>query len=65
LILYSKKEGIGYLSPLGDADEGSDVFLSTIGCLVVNGMDGFPALINFETAEVVVEKFTFCIGSIC
>jgi hypothetical protein len=64
LILYSKKEGIGYRSPLGDTDEGSEVFLSTIGCLVVNGIDGFPALITFGTAAVVVvEKFIFCIGS--
>jgi len=60
LILYSKKEGIGYRSPLGD-DDGSDVFLSTMGCLV-KGIDGLPALISFGTAVVVVEKFIFCIG---
>ena len=63
LILYSKKEGIGYLSPLGDEDEGSAIFLSTIGCLVVNGIDGLPVLIILGTATVVVEKFIFCIGS--
>jgi hypothetical protein len=64
LILYSKKEGIGYLSPLGNADEGSDVLLSTIGCLAIEGIDGLAVLITFGTAAVVVEKFTFCIGSI-
>jgi hypothetical protein len=40
---YSKKEGIGYLSPLGAVDEGSEVFLSTNGCLAINGIDGLPA----------------------
>jgi hypothetical protein len=65
LILYSKKEGIGYLSPLGDVDEGSEVFLSTMGCLVVSGIEGLPVLIAFGTADVVVEKFIFCIGSNC
>jgi len=62
LILYSKKEGIGYLSPLGDEDEGSEVFLSTIGWRPATGIDGFPALIT--CVEVVaVEKLIFCIGS--
>lgn len=63
MILYSKKEGIGYLSPLGEVDEGSEVFLSTIGCLAINGIDGLPALIILGAAAVVVEKFIFCIGS--
>jgi hypothetical protein len=63
LILYSKKEGIGYLSPLGKVDEGSEVFLSTIGCLAINGIDGLPVLTNLGAAAVVVEKFIFCIGS--
>jgi hypothetical protein len=63
LILYSKKDGIGYLSPLGNVDEGSDIFLSTIGCLTVIGIDGLPALTSFGAAAVVVEKFIFCIGS--
>jgi hypothetical protein len=62
LILYSKKDGIGYLSPFGDVDEGSEIFLSTTGCLVIIGIDGLPALITLEAA-VVVEKFIFCIGS--
>jgi hypothetical protein len=63
LILYSKKEGIGYLSPLGEADEGSDVFLSTTGCRVVSGIDGLPAVITLGTAAAAVEKFIFCIVS--
>jgi hypothetical protein len=64
LIRYSKKEGIGYRSPLGYVDEGSAFLLSTKGCLVVMGIDGLPALINFVFgAVIVVEKFTFCIGS--
>lgn len=63
LILYSKKEGIGYASPLGEVDEGSDVFFSTTGCLVVNGIDGLPALIIFGAVAVVVEKLIFCIES--
>jgi hypothetical protein len=41
LALYSKKEGIGYRSHLGD-DEGSEIFLSTIGCLP-KGIVGLPA----------------------
>jgi hypothetical protein len=65
LILYSKKEGIGYRSPFGEAEEGSAFFLSTIGCLVANGIDGFPALITFTSGAVVVEKFICCIGSNC
>jgi hypothetical protein len=66
LILYSKKDGIGYRSPFGAVDEGSAFFLSTIGCRVESGMDGLPAPINFtKGAVVVVEKFTFCIGSNC
>jgi hypothetical protein len=62
LILYSKKDGIGYLSPLGNADEGSYVLLSTTGCLVI-GIDGLPVLIIFGAAAIVVEKLFFCIGS--
>ena len=64
MILYSKKEGIGYLSPFGIADEGSDVLLSTIGCLAIEGIDGLAVVITFGTAAVVVEKITFCIESI-
>jgi hypothetical protein len=63
LILYSKKEGIGYRCPLGNEDEGSDVLLSTIGCFVIIGIDGLPALIIFGTVAVVVEKLILCIGS--
>ena len=64
LILYSKKEGIGYRSPFGYVEEGSAFFLSTKGCLVVSVIDGLPPLLNFVFgAVVVVEKFTFCIGS--
>jgi hypothetical protein len=63
LILYSKKEGIGYLSPFGEADDGSKVFLSTIGCLVTV-IDGLAVLTVLGTAIVVVEKFTLCIGSV-
>jgi hypothetical protein len=62
LILYSKKEGIGYLSPFGNEDEGSDVLLSTMGCFVIIGSDGLPALIIFGIV-VVVEKLILCIGS--
>jgi hypothetical protein len=40
--LYSKNVGIGYRSHLGD-DEGSEIFLSTMGCLP-KGIVGFPAL---------------------
>ena len=61
LIRYSKKEGIGYRSPFGEADEGSEVFLSTIGCLVIV-IEGLPVPIIFGTAAVLVEKFIFCIG---
>jgi len=47
---------------LGDEDEGSEVFLSTIGWRPATGIDGFPALIT--CVEVVaVEKLIFCIGS--
>lgn len=61
-ILYSKKEGIGYLSLLGEVDEGSDFFLSETGCLVVIiGIAGLPAPIGFRAA-VAVEKLIFCIG---
>jgi hypothetical protein len=63
LILYSKKEGIGYLSPFGNVDEGSEVFLSTIGCLDIIGIDGLPVLTSLGTA-VVVEKFIFCIEAL-
>jgi hypothetical protein len=41
-ILYSKKEGIGYFLPFGDAEEGSDVDLSIKGCFPDNGAVGFP-----------------------
>ena len=44
-------------------DEGSEVFLSTIGCLAIKGIDGLPVLIILGAAAVVVEKFIFCIGS--
>jgi hypothetical protein len=60
LILYSKKEGIGYLSPLGEADEGSEVFLSTTGCLL-NVIEGLPVPIILGILAI-VEKFIFCIG---
>jgi len=63
LILYSKKEGIGYLSPLGEVEEGSDVFRSTNGCRASNGIAGLPAFIIVETVAAFVEKFIFCIGS--
>lgn len=53
---------MGYRSPLGAVDEGSDIFLSTIGCLVDSGMEGFPALITLETVAA-VEKLILCIGS--
>jgi len=64
LILYSKKEGIGYLSPLGKVEEGSAVFLSVTGCLGISGMEGLPARIIPGTVAVDVEKFIFCIGAI-
>jgi hypothetical protein len=60
LILYSKKEGIGYRSPFGEADEGSEVFLSTIGCLL-NVIEGLPVPIVLGIVAV-VKKFIFCIG---
>ena len=47
---------------MGDVDEGSEVFLSTIGCLAIIGIDGRPVLITLDTGAV-VEKFIFCIGS--
>lgn len=52
---------MGYLSPFGEADDGSEDFLSTVGCRI-NGTEGLPVLITLGTATV-VEKFTFCIGS--
>jgi len=64
LILYSKKEGIGYLSPLGEVEEGSDVFLSANDCRTINGMDGLPALTILETVAAFAEKFIFCIEAI-
>ena len=63
MILYSKKEGIGYLSPFGKDEEGSNVFLSTTGCLPVNVIDGFPAPIVWGGAAVVEVTLIFCIAS--
>ena len=40
--LYSKKDGIGYLSPLGLQDEGSEIFLSILGCLLLTCKAGRP-----------------------
>jgi hypothetical protein len=41
---YSKKEGIGYLSPFGAADDGSADLVSMKVFLPVNGIVGFPAI---------------------
>jgi len=60
-ILSSKKDGIGYLSPLGDAEEGSEIFLSTIGCLPDKGIVGFPELTSCTLEAPAVDKFIFSI----
>jgi hypothetical protein len=44
LIRYSKKEGIGYLSPFGSEEEGSVGFFSTEERLPDNGKVGLPRL---------------------
>jgi len=54
---------MGYLSPLGAVDEGSDIFLSIKGCRAISGIDGLPAPIIFGTVAAFVEKLIFCIRS--
>lgn len=65
LILYSKKEGIGYFLPFGDADEGSVVFLSINGCFPDNGTVGFPPPPGGFTVVAKLGIFIFCIRSNC
>lgn len=57
---YSKNEGIGYLSPLGE-EEGSENFLSTTGCRP-EGNVGFPALIICVVEEMALNVIVFCIA---
>jgi len=54
---------MGYRSPFGDAEDGSEIFLSTIGCLPDNGIVGFPVVTWVTVAELVV-TFALSIGSI-
>jgi hypothetical protein len=53
---------MGYRSPLGE-DEGSENFLSTIGCRP-EGMLGFPALIVCVGADKFLIEVIFCIVGI-
>lgn len=56
---YSK-EGIGYLSPFGQEDEGSKNFLSTWGCFP-EGMVGFPLFITWLKLLSLLITITFSI----
>ena len=64
LILYSKKDGMGYRSPFGDDDEGSDIFLSTMGCLPLTGIVGLAVLIICEEDVLTATVLIFCMEDV-
>ena len=54
---------MGYRSPLGEEDEGSEIFLSMTGCLPDDGTVGLPAPTICAVVAVLEVTFTFSIGS--